>query len=39
VSFQGKVLAELLTHDEGEVGGEEAADPSGQPSAPEAGVV
>jgi hypothetical protein len=38
-SFKGKVRAELLTHDEGEVGGEAAADPSGPPTAPEAGVV
>jgi hypothetical protein len=38
-SVKGKVRAELLTHYEGEVGGEEAAGPSGQPTAPEAGAV
>jgi hypothetical protein len=38
-SFKRKVRAELLTHYKGEVGGEEGADPSGQPTPPEAGVV
>jgi hypothetical protein len=38
-SFQGKVPAELLTHYEGEVGREEAADPTGQPTAPQVGDV
>jgi hypothetical protein len=38
-SFEGKVRAELLTHYEGKVGGEEAADQPGQPTVPEPGVV
>jgi len=37
-SLRRKIRAELLTHYESEVGGEEAADPPGQHAAPGAGV-